>query len=216
MRPPAQPKLYHILHYDKLPAISTEGFFLSDAELLARAGVAGTTIGMGNIKERRLKTALSCHPDLKVGSCVPFYFCPRSVMLYVIYQANHPDLAYRGGQTPIVHLEFDLQAVAAWAADNDLRWAFTLGNAGSVFFEDRNRLDQLSEVNWSAVRATQWNSPDIKEGKQAEFLVERCVPWQLVERIVVVNQTVGNHVTAALASAAHRPPVVVERGWYYP
>lgn len=215
MRPPAQPKLYHIVHYDKLSAIASGGFILSDAELQKLQAIPGTTIGMNTIKARRLGRSLKCHPGLMVGGCVPFYFCPRSVMLYLIAQANHPDLTYRGGQTPIVHLEFDLHAVAAWADTQKLRWAFTLSNAGSSFFEDRNRLDQLSEVNWTAVRATQWNAPDLKEGKQAEFLVERCVPWQAVERIVVINQTVGNHVAAALATAQHRPPVVIERAWYY-
>ena len=29
-------------------------------------------------------------------------------MLYVIHCANHPELAYRGGQQPIIHLEADL------------------------------------------------------------------------------------------------------------
>ena len=68
---------------------------------------------MNQIKERRLKElTLSSHPGLHVGDCVPFYFCPRSIMLYLIYRANHPELAYRGGQKPIVHLEADLQQVA--------------------------------------------------------------------------------------------------------
>jgi len=43
-----------------------------------------------------------------VGDCVPFYFCPRSVMLYLIYQGNHPDLQYHGGQDLVLHLEADL------------------------------------------------------------------------------------------------------------
>lgn len=51
---------------------------------------------------------LNSHPGLYVGQCVPFYFCPRSVMLYVIYCANHDELSYRGGQGPILHLEADL------------------------------------------------------------------------------------------------------------
>ena len=35
----------------------------------------------------------------------------RSVMLYVIDKANHPNLAWRGGQGPIVHIEADLREV---------------------------------------------------------------------------------------------------------
>lgn len=50
-----------------------------------------------DIKERRRQLRLTSHRDLRVGECVPFYFCPRSVMLYVIRHANHPKLTYRGG-----------------------------------------------------------------------------------------------------------------------
>jgi hypothetical protein len=52
-----------------------------------RGGAPGTTIGMDSIKQRRLTKSLNSHPDLRVGDCVPFYFCPRSVMLYNIYKS---------------------------------------------------------------------------------------------------------------------------------
>ena len=103
----------------------------SDAKIQKRP-LPGTTIGMGTIKQRRLtELTLDSHPGLHVGACVPFYFCPRSIMLYLLCQANHPELTYRGGQVPIVHLEIDLQAAVQWADANDRRWAFTLSNAGS-------------------------------------------------------------------------------------
>lgn len=81
------------------------------------------TIGMGTIKQRRLNELfLSSHFGLNVGDCVPFYFCPRSVMLYLIWRANDPELTYRG-QAPIVHLEADLHQTVAWAESQNLRWA---------------------------------------------------------------------------------------------
>jgi len=111
---------------------------------------------MSEIKRRRLTGRLASHPGLDVGDCVPFYFCPRSVMLYVISMANHPQLEYRGGQKPIVHLEADLREGVALADSNDRRWAFTLSNAGSLYFKDRADLDQLDEIDWKAVQARQW------------------------------------------------------------
>ena len=60
----------------------------------------GTAIGMNSIKQRRLNSTLNSYPNLRIGDCVPFYFCPRSIMLYLIHQANHPELRYRGGQDP--------------------------------------------------------------------------------------------------------------------
>lgn len=104
---PTQPKIYHIVHVDKLPSIISDGCLWCDAEIAQRSP-PGTTIGIVDFKTRRLNQPLTSHPDLHVGDCVPFYLCPRSVMLFVIYRANNDALTYRGGQTPIVHLEADL------------------------------------------------------------------------------------------------------------
>ena len=99
------------------------------------AGGLGQAIGMSGIKRRRLdELEVSCHPDTKVGDYVPFYFCPRSIMLYLIYMANHPELSYRGGQEPIVHLEADMIDAVAWAdAPRPVRSASEAGcSAGRV------------------------------------------------------------------------------------
>ena len=80
MPPPAQPKIYHIVHVDRLASIVADGSLWSDAALQRRAR-PGPTIGMSDIKQRRLTSRLDSHPDLRVGDCVPFYFCPRSIML---------------------------------------------------------------------------------------------------------------------------------------
>ncbi len=213
MPPPRHPKIYHIVHVDRLPSIVADGHLWCDAEVVRRAP-PGTTIGMNNIKQRRLtELTLSSHPDLHVGDCVPFYFCARSVMLYLTYQGNHPDLVYRGGQDPIVHLEADLHAVVDWAEQEGRRWAFTLSNAGSYFFEDRSDLSQLNEIDWDAVEARQWRN--LKEGKQAEFLLEHSFPYQLVERIGVRSRTQYQQVVNTLPVGGHQPNVEICTDWYY-
>ena len=147
-----------------------------------RRAPAGTTIGMSNIKQRRLRLPVDCHPGDCVGHYVPFYFCFRSVMLYLIYRANHSELDYRGGQEPIVHLEADLHQTVTWAEANNRRWAFSLSNAGAAYTEFRSDLVELDEVNWDAVAARRWQPSEIKDGKQAEFLIHYCFPWHLVTR----------------------------------
>lgn len=174
-------------------------------------------IGMKDIKHRRLHALrLTTHPDLYVGQCVPFYFCPRSIMLYVICRANNPDLAYKGGQVPIMHLQADLNAVVIWADQQRRRWAFTLSNAGSYFFEDRNDLAHLNDLNWLAIQTDQWWG--CKDGKQAEFLLEQCFPWHLVEAIGVHSEFIYQQVMAALDeldATTHKPTVALKRAWYY-
>lgn len=219
MTVPVSPKIYHILHVDRLTSVIADGCLWCDAEI-ARRAPPGTTIGMNSIKQRRLnELTLASHPGLYVGECVPFYFCPRSIMLYVISCRNHHELDYTGGQQPIIHLESDLRQVVAWADENDRRWAFTTSNAGSRFFDDCADLGELTKLNWPAIQTNRWGGPgvdpSIKEGKQAEFLIEYSFPWHLVERIGVMNSTIYTQVVHALAGAAHRPPVEVRRDWYY-
>ena len=212
MKPPSEPKIYHIAHVDRLASIVSQARLWSDVEI-QRRGRPGTTIGMSDIKQRRLTNSLSSHVGLFVGDCVPFYLCPRSVMLYVIHMANHPSLAYRGGQGPIVHLQADLHETIAWADENQLRWAFTLSNAGSSYFQDYCDVAQLDKIDWDAVRATQWR--DRREEKQAEFLLESSFPWTLVRRIGVHSDRVGQQVQEAMRGAGYQPPVERRRNWYY-
>lgn len=213
MTVPDRPKIYHITHVNRLPSIITDACLWCDAEVI-RQNKAGTIIGMSSIKKRRLEELhLTSHPELFVGDCVPFYFCPRSIMLYLIHKGNHHDLAYRDGQEPIVHLQADLHTCITWADRNARRWAFTLSNAGAYYFEDRCALSQLNELNWQAIKTTQWQ--DCKEGKQAEFLLEQKFPWHLIECIGVHSQLIYQKVSNAFAKARHKPKVEIKKDWYY-
>lgn len=212
--PPAQPKIYHITHVDNIPSIIARGGLLSDSGMALRGGPAAP-IGMPSIKHRRLTLPLTCHQGDCVGDYVPFNFCPRSVMLFVIFKANDPSLMYRGGQDPIVHLEADLHEVVNWADATGRRWAFSLANAGAQYVEFRASLADLHELDWSAIAAVDFRSPDVKEGKQAEFLVHDFFPWDLVTRIGVHSIGVKSQADTALSAATHHPKVEVRRGWYY-
>lgn len=211
---PSHPKLFHIVHVDRLRSIVESGGLYCDAHVVSNT-LPGTTIGMSAIKERRLHSTIPCYPDLHVGDCVPFYFCPRSVMLYLIYKGNHPDLSYRGGQKAIVHLGANLQDVVTWAESEQKRWSFTTSNAGSNFFESYNSLEKLDKINWDAVKSKRWNEPDIKEGKQAEFLLEAFCPWELIKRIDVYSESLRSQVEEILASTVHKPSIEVSPGFYY-
>jgi hypothetical protein len=210
---PAEPKIYHIVHVDNLASIVTAGALWADARMTQRAGA--TVIGLAEIKRRRLRLPVSCHPGTFVGDYVPFYFCPRSLMLYVIHMANRPQLSYRGGQAPILHLEADLSRVIAWAEEGRLNWAVALSNAGSPYAEFRSGRKGLKDINWTAVAARDFRPPDTRHGKQAEFLLQHSFPWHLIERIGVHAEAMLPRVAAALGDISHRPPIEVRADWYY-
>ena len=205
-------RIYHIVHISKLQAIVDEQFLVSDAEIQKRTPV-GETIGMRRIKERRLFLPLSSHSGLNVGDCVPFYFCPRSPMLYMLHASNSPEIEYRGGQEPIIHLATGLLSAVGWANANNLRWAFTNSNAGSYYFEDYADMSKLDNLDWKSVQATQWRGR--QEKKQAEFLVERCFAWELFDEIGVFSYQQQQIVHGILEKNQPSPHVKIRREWYY-
>ena len=216
---PTEPKIYHIVHVDRLSSIIADGQLWCDAEMVQRSGT-GTSIGMNSIKRRRLEElTLRSYPGLHVGACVPFYFCPRSVMLYVIHRGNNPELEYDGGQGSIVHLEATLRQAVTWAGSQNLRWAFTSSNAGARYFEDYSDLGQLAKINWDAVQAQWWSGPDVDETvrhrKQAEFLVERSFAWSLITHIGVHSREIRDKARGIVQASDHRPPVEIKPDWYY-
>lgn len=213
-RRPRPTKIYHITHRTNLSPIIEAGGLLSDAEVMARGGPA-TAVGMTAIKEARLTREVTCHPGDYVGDYVPFFFCPRSMMLYILHKGNHPELSYDGGQEPIIHLEADLEATVAWAESEEARWAFTTGNARAGYARFLDDFAQLDEVDWDAVQSNDFYVPAVKEGKQAEFLVRRFFPWNLVERIGVCSQLVKRSVEEAITAAPDQPPVSVQPRWYF-
>jgi hypothetical protein len=212
---PAHPKIYHITHANNLPGIVADGGLLCDRDMMARLGPA-MTIGISNIKRRRVEElGVVCHPDTKVGDYVPFYFCPRSVMLFVIHRANHPDLTFRDGQGEIVHLEADLHRVTQWANANGRRWAFSLSNAGARYTEFRARTAQLDQLDWPAIQSTDFRDAQVKERKQAEFLFHERFPFELVERIGVKSLEIHARVTEAIAGSRYRPVIEICPQWYF-
>ena len=144
---------------------------------------------------------------------MPFYFCPRSVMLYMFFRHNHPEIAYRDGQEQIVHLVADMHKTRNWAEDNHLRCAFTTSNAGAYYANDYTAVSDLDKINWPAVFAENWQG--MQEDKQAEFLIEQKFPWQLVEKIGVYSELQYSRAAHILKSAGHHPVLKIERNWYY-
>jgi hypothetical protein len=76
-----------ISHIDNLASILRDGGLHSDAACAANQR-ANVCIGIPGIKTARLRRPVECYPLDCVGDYVPFNFCPRSVMLYIIRQGG--------------------------------------------------------------------------------------------------------------------------------
>jgi hypothetical protein len=213
MPPPGRPKIYRIVRVDRLASIiSANGLF---CDRRARQQGGGTVIGMNEIKDRRLTLPVSCHLGTSVGDYVPFYFCSRSTMLFVIRRANNPSRSL---------IRAASSRLSTWRqiCINRSRGQTPPNIAGrsryrmpALAMRFCSSVDDLGEINWQAVDATDFRQPDIKEGKQAEFLIHEIFPWALVDRIGVFSREIAQRVGAAMMGATHLPVVAIQRSWYY-
>lgn len=212
-KPVEDRRIFHITHVDNLPAILADGCLWSDFQMVKRSNTR-TVIGFDTIKKRRLEELpVKCRPKTFVGQYVPFYFCPRSPMLYVIHKGN-PELGYAGGQGRIIHLVSRI-GIAIEAAGGR-PWAFSDGNAGARYARFSNDLAQYDEfVDKNAIQATYWSDPTVKERKQAEFLVHRSCPWTGFIAIGAISDRIAKEVQHHLLGQTHSPKVLVKPEWYY-
>jgi hypothetical protein len=137
-RHPERVLIYHITDVANLPGILTDQALHSDAFMAKRDP---EVIGYDHIKKRRLnEIVVPCCDWRKVGEFVPFYFCPRSPMLFAINKGNTGRPA--GCQRTVVHLVSTMDAGIATGR----AWAISSGNAGAfhtTFSHDLQALEDL-------------------------------------------------------------------------
>lgn len=202
---PEDPWIYHITHVTNLSGMLADGGLWSDAGQRARRPES-VNIGYRHIKDRRMRRPVTAGGGGMLGEYVPFYFCPRSVMLYVISRGSSD---YGGREREIVHLVSRMSIAIRGA-----RWAFSDRHAEvghAEHFDDRADLDR---IQWPAVNAHYWQA--CKEEKQAEFLIKDFFPWDRVLGIGVRDAEIREQVNTLLASGAGRAPAVeLHPSWYY-
>jgi hypothetical protein len=214
---PESPKIYHIVHVEDLVSIVSHGWIYSDSLVKQRGIDLSCELANEDVKNRRRSRVVACYDPLKVSECVPWYFCPRSPMLFKHYKRNSPRVKDVGGQSFIVHLEADVASVVEWAGIEGLRWCFTNMNAAKGIAQFFCELSDLNQIDWTAVKARYWQKCEAR--KMAEFLIENQLSLKLVTKIGVHSQKTLEKVVEILVSAGHNtgeiPDVRIEPNWYY-
>jgi len=204
--------IYHITHVDNLERIIASGGLNCDAAMCTN-GVQCIGIAHNHIKERRARTGVPISPGGTLADYAPFYFAPRSPMLYSIH-TGYVD-GYAGGQESVLHLVSSAEAVK----EKGLKFVFTNGHAVIAFSNFFSDLSDLDKIDWAIMKATYWNDTDTdndrKRRRQAEFLVHSFFPWELIEKIGVINEGVARKVRSVLAGLKRKPVVTVQEKWYY-
>ena len=204
--------IYHITHISNLPNILGNGGLWCDREIVAR-NLAHVCIAHQNIKDRRSQKRVPCVPGETVADYVPFYFAPRSPMLYSIHHGYVQ--GYKGGQSSILHLVASAEKVDKEGLD----FVFTEGHAEMDISQFFSNLKDLSKVDWNIMKSIYWydtnQDGDRKRRRQAEFLVHEFFPFTLFDSIGVINKTMAFQVDNLIQQLEKKPLVQIEPTWYY-
>jgi len=177
-------------------------------------GLEYRTIHNEEIQAVRHKRVIPCGPGGTVHDYVSFYFGPRSPMLYQLHTGWVE--GYTEGQAPIFYIVTTVDEIVR----NELNFVFSDGHGiakWTNWFDDLNNLDK---VDWDTVYERIWkdtiDDPDRQRRKQAELLVHRFCPIDVVTEIGVINQNRKQQVETILRQHNFiQIPVNIHRDWYY-
>jgi ssDNA thymidine ADP-ribosyltransferase, DarT len=211
MAVPIPTPIYHITHYRNLSGIIAAGGLTCCAALRSE-GTRYEDVANDEIQDRRATFPVPVPPHGLVHDYVPFYFAPKSPMLYVISRGG---IRYPERQAPMVQLVSTAQAVYA----SGQQCAFTNGHAIMALSDYFTELASLDQIDWDVMQSRYWNDtadhPDRKRRRQAEFLVYHRFPWELVAEIGVSDRQTEAQVLQIIGVAAHKPLVRIRSDWFY-
>jgi len=224
MPAPRPTRLFHITAIANLPEIFNVNALLSK-NIGALVGIDYQNIAHSGAQGARALRAVPNPPGGVVHDFVPFYFAPRSPMLYAINRGAVQNCQWR--QDDIVYFETTIEAVTAQGNDF-VYYDRNATLAFSVAYTDLSKLDQV--VAWDILTeqpqkdgyCQYWQSKpdhpryaDRMERRQAEFLVKDQVPLSQITRLGVVNSLKQAEVQALTTRFGLYLPVNVMPDWYF-
>ncbi|MGH3516402.1 MAG: type II toxin-antitoxin system toxin DNA ADP-ribosyl transferase DarT [Haloechinothrix sp.] len=194
---PVPTYVVHFTHVSHLATIATKGL-LSDTAAKA-AGLLSIEVGNQEIKAARRSRLVDMPPGGAVADYAPFYFAPRSPMMYAIAKGNVP--TYKDGCEELIYLITTVERLI----ELHLRTVFTDRNAAlafTTFANDSAKLDNL--IDWQLMKERMWNNtpeqPDRMERRMAECLVHQRVPWSAFLDVTARNSTCARQARQLLAT----------------
>lgn len=218
--------IFRIEHKDNLPYILEHGMRTSE-----HGQMNPHHIFIGNAKITADRHSRPVRPgDIgiyqaqqygNIGDYVPFYFGPRSPMLYAII--NGSEGVVQRPQRDIVYLCCRFKAVL----DSSWQYSFTDGQAKMALTAFYRNPINLSRLYWDTIYGQKWFNTteefDRRRRKQAEMLVHSYVPPEWIEAIIVYDDEVRTFAQTQVERLNHpariqvNPPTpkLNDCGFYY-
>ncbi|MFI7004223.1 DUF4433 domain-containing protein [Nocardia sp. NPDC050175] len=203
--------MLHFTHISHLPKICESGL-LADSRA-QQAGVIDHEVGNLGIKKNRRFRSVPVSRGGAVADYVPFYFAPRSPMMYAIHKGNVE--TYNGDHGDLIYLRTTVERLVT----HNLQPVFTDRNAAleiARFSDDIAELDTM--IDWPLMTARMWNNTaddqDRRERRMAECLVHGRVPWSAFTEVVVQSKDHATRIELP-DSPDSRPSISVRPYWYF-
>jgi len=185
---------YRITHIQNLPFILERGIVTKHH---AQASAAYIHIGNPEIIDVRSAAPVRIGGYGHIGDYVPFYFTPKSIMLYNILTGYwHPKVPKREKSEILV-----IRCLIGKLATQP-RWFFTDGQANDMASTHFNDLGHLDKIDWENIQRSNFSKSDGDFDRprryQAEFLVQEAVPLECIESLNVYNQEAAAYVQGLL------------------
>lgn len=201
--------IYHFTHVKNLNSIFANKGFDCDSRM-DRNGA--NNIANTGIKERRRWLPVGVHPYGFVADYVPFYFAPRSPMLYVISKgyvegvdSDQRNIVYFVSRTDIA-----MSRCACCISDRNAA-------KRTACFYDAVEIDD--NIDWDLMKSYSWsNTPDDtqrKERRMAEFLIHNFAPIDIFLGVCTFDSNIQSAVSNIVKKHGLSLRCAVKREWYY-
>lgn len=209
---PERGLLFRITHIANLPWLLANGLHCANGEVADPNFVA---IGNPDLIGKRTHRRVPIPPRGTLADYVPFYFTPKSPMLFNIRTGYNGITRRPNGD--IVILVSSCRAMS----DNGVALLFTDRHAYTATAEwSADSADLGGMIDWDILRrhdfARDDEYPDKMERYQAEALAHRHVPPAALLGIACSSTAVKPAIEAQLRKARSELEVFVRPGWYFP
>ncbi|MGZ7882420.1 type II toxin-antitoxin system toxin DNA ADP-ribosyl transferase DarT [Acinetobacter soli] len=210
-----------------MTAIDNLSSIFDQKALICKNQLQGKNIRYGNIahssiQDRRSQKTVPLPPHGTLHDYVPFYFAPRSPMLYTINQGNVDECSYR--QKDVIYLQTTVEKMV----ESEKVYLFTDRNASLEYaLFERNYNELNSKLNWDYFTAaptldgyckyfmTNSAYPERGEIRQAEFLIHESLTIEHIELIGVYDDDALKAVKTLLTAYNLCIPVSIKSDWYF-
>ncbi len=200
-------EIYRVTHIDNLAHIIQYGITHKDS-----ANRNSKFVSIGDTSLISVRATKPTPYGTVLGEYIPFYFCSRSPMVYVILKDFNGVPIQRPSK--LVYCVSSVQDVLS----SGTPYIYTDGHATdslTTFYKDQDPEEMVNHLDFNAIDATFWNDEndlDVKRRKEAELLLLGDLPFKHILGFIVYDEYTKK---ALLALGINKSKVLVSPQRYF-